>query len=119
MVELLEVPGTKKGGTIAISHRGSRPVVYLDELVINWSSQPNNWPKLLFWLTGSAPGLKINRVYFNLFCLDKQAVVQTVLNALEGDPVIVPAHGTPLVQVGDVARIRALVEPFGQNLSRF
>lgn len=33
--EFREVPGTKKGGTIAISRQGNRPIVYLDELVIN------------------------------------------------------------------------------------
>jgi len=34
-VEFREVPGTKKGGNIAIVHSGKRPVIYLDELVIN------------------------------------------------------------------------------------
>lgn len=38
VVEFLEVPGTKKGGTIAIAHWGKRPVVYLDELISNWAS---------------------------------------------------------------------------------
>lgn len=117
-VEFREVPGTKKGGTVAISRRGSRPVVYLDELVINWSSLPSNWTKLLFWLTGSAPGLKINRAYFSMLCSDKQAVAQTVLDALEGDPAIVPAHGTPLVRVGDATRVRALVEPLAKSFAR-
>jgi hypothetical protein len=117
-VKFREVPGTKKGGTIAISRRGTRPVVYLDELVINWSSQPDNWTKLLFWLTGSAPGSKVNRVYLNLFCPDKQVVAQTVLDALEDDSAIVPAHGTPLVQVGDAERIRAIVEPLSESFAR-
>lgn len=35
-VEFREVPGTKKGGTIAIVRQGERPLVYLDELVINY-----------------------------------------------------------------------------------
>jgi hypothetical protein len=115
--EFREVPGTKKGGTIAISHHGSRPVVYLDELVINWASLPNNWTKLLFRFTSSAPGLKINRVYSKLFCPDLQAVAQTVLDSLEGDPAIVLAHGVPLVQAGDAARVRALVEPLAKSVA--
>jgi len=110
-VELREVPGTKKGGTIAIVRQGARPVVYLDELVMNWSTLPNSWTKPLFWLSGSAPGLKINRLYANLLCPDVKAVAQAVLDALEGDPAIVPAHGAPLVQSGDAERVRALVEP--------
>lgn len=116
-VEFREVPGTKKGGTIAISQQGERSVVYLDELVINWSSLPDNWTKLLFWLTGSAPGLKINRMYSNILCTDVKAVAQTLLDALEGDPVIIPAHGTPLVDKGDAARVRALVEPLTKRVS--
>jgi hypothetical protein len=110
-VEFHEVPGTKKGGTIAIVRRGDRPVIYLDELVVNWSSLPANWvAKVLFWLTGSAPGLKLNRVYLSVLCPDKQAVARTVLDALAGDPAIVPAHGSPLIRSGDVMRVRALVE---------
>ncbi len=93
-VELLEVPGTKKGGTIAIVKRGERPVVYLDEIVSHWTSLPDNWlAKFLFWSTGSAPGLKVNQVYLKVLCSDIQAVAQTVLEALVDDPGIVPAHG--------------------------
>ncbi|MBD2338278.1 hypothetical protein H6G64_14980 [Calothrix sp. FACHB-156] len=114
-VEFREVPGTQKGGTIAISRQGERPVVYLDELVTNWSSLPDSWTKLLFWLTGSAPGLKINRLYLNLLCPDGKAVAQTVLDALKDDPVIVPAHGTPLIHPGDAARVRSLVEPLAKS----
>lgn len=114
-IEFREVPGTKKGGTIAVVRRGERPVVYLDELVINWASLPASWTKLLFWLTGSAPGLKVNRVYSKMLCPNIQAVAQTVLDSLNGDPVIVPAHGVPLIQVDEVARVRALVEPLAKS----
>ena len=115
-VEFHEVPGATKGGTIAIVRRGDRPVIYLDELVINWSSLPDNWvAKILFGLTGSAPGLKINRIYLSLLCSDKQAMAQSVLDALAGDPAIVPAHGSPLIRSGDTARVRALVEPLATS----
>lgn len=114
-VKFREVPSTKKGGTIAISRQGERPVVYLDELIINWTSLPDNWTKLLFWLTGSAPGLGVNRVYFNVLCSDKPAVAQTALEALSEDPAIVPAHGVPLIHRGDAARLQALVEPLAKS----
>jgi hypothetical protein len=117
-VDFLEVPGTKKGGTLAIAHHGNRPIVYLDELVSHWTSLPTFWlARFLFWVTGSAPGLKLNRVYLKLLCPDPQAVAQTVLKALEGDPAIVPAHGTPLVKVGDAAQVRALVEPLAKSVA--
>lgn len=114
-VEFREVPGTKKGGTIAISRRGERPVIYLDELIINWSLLPKSWTSLWFWFSGSAPGLKVNRVYAKMFCPDLKAVIQTVLEALEGDPAIVPAHGIPIVQSGDAARVRELVESLTES----
>jgi hypothetical protein len=111
-VEFREVPGTRKGGTIAIVKRGSRPIIYLDELVGNWASLPEAFlAKMLFWLTNSAPGLKVNRVYSKLLCTDVKAVAQTVLNTLKDDPAIVFAHGAPLVKSGDSLRVRALVEP--------
>jgi hypothetical protein len=114
--EFREVPGTKKGGTIVISRQGERPVVYLDELVINWSSLPRNWTKILFWLWQSAPGLKINHVYASLLCLDLSIVAETVLAALIDDPVIIPAHGTPLLEVGDVVRVRSLVKSLTKSI---
>lgn len=111
-VEFREVPGTKKGGTLVIVRRSKRRVVYLDELVGNWASLPEQFlARLLFWLTGSAPGLKLNRAYLKVLCTDEQAVAQTVMNALEDDPAIVLAHGKPLIHELDAARVRALVEP--------
>jgi hypothetical protein len=99
----------------AIVRQGERAVVYLDELVINWASLPDSWVgKPLFWLTGSAPGLKVNRVYLTVLCPDGQAVAQTVLDALDGDPAIVLPHGAPLVHKKDAARVRALVEPLAR-----
>lgn len=117
-VEFREVPGTKKGGTIATVHQVERPIVYVDELAINWSTLPNSWTKFLFWWTKSAPGLSINRVYARLLCSDVQAVAQTVLEALAGNPIIIPAHGALLVDPDDVTRVRALVEPFTKSVSQ-
>jgi hypothetical protein len=111
-VEFREVLGTKKGGTIAVVRRGGRAIVYLDELVSNCASVPGPFAvKLMFWLTRSAPGLKVNRVYSKLLCTNVQTVARMVIDALDGDPAIVLAHGTPLVNIGDAARVRALVKP--------
>jgi len=66
----------------------------------------------MFWLSGSVPGLKINRVYSKILCTDVPTVAQTVIKALKGDPAIVLAHGAPLVNAGDAARVRTLLKPF-------
>jgi hypothetical protein len=85
-------------------------------LVINWSSLPRNWTKILFWLWQSAPGLKINRLYASYLCPQLSAVAQAVLDAITDDPVIVPAHGTLLDQMGDAVRVRVLVEPLAKSV---
>lgn len=110
-VEFREVPGTKKGGTLVIVNRGERGVVYLDELLCNFAFLPSAFlARLLFWLYDSAPGLKINRVYLKYLCTDVPLLLQTVMDALRGNPAIVLAHGKPLVEIVDLVRVRALVE---------
>jgi hypothetical protein len=110
-VEFREVPGTKKGGTLVIVNRGRRPIVYLDELVCNFTSVPTAFlARILFWLLDSAPGLKINRAYLKYLCTDVQLLTQTVIDALNHDPAIVLAHGKPLVNLGDGVFVRKLVE---------
>lgn len=118
-VEFREVPGTKKGGTLVIVNRGRRPIVYLDELVCNFTSLPTAFlARILFWLMGSAPGLKINRVYLKYLCTDVQLLVQTVMDALNHDPAIVLAHGKPLVNSGDGIVVQKLVESFQSKLPK-
>ncbi|MBE9211511.1 hypothetical protein IQ247_02055 [Plectonema cf. radiosum LEGE 06105] len=110
-IEFREVPGTKKGGTLVIVSRDRRPIIYLDELVCNFTSLPTAFlARVLFRLHDSAPGLKINRVYLKYLCSDVQLLVQTVVDALKDDPVIVLAHGKPLVNLVDLTRVRELVE---------
>jgi hypothetical protein len=111
-VEFREVPGTKKGGTLVIVNRGRRPIVYLDELVCNFTSLPNAFlARVLFLLTYSAPGLKINRTYLKYLCTDVQLLTETVIDVLSNDPVVVLAHGKPLVNSGDGMVVRKLLEP--------
>lgn len=117
LVEFRELPGTKIGEMIAIAHHGQRPVVYLGELIVNWTSLPNARGRISFWVSGSAPGLHVNRVYTRGPCYDLQALARAVLDALGSDPAIVPAHGVPLVRPGDAARVRALLDPLEESVS--
>jgi hypothetical protein len=116
-VEFHEIPGTSIGDMIATAHHGERPVVYLGETVINWASLPKTRGRLAFWLTRSAPGLHLNRVYTRGLCPDPQRMAKSILKALEGDPVIVLAHGAPLVQGDDPGRVRALVVPLEEAVT--
>lgn len=104
-VEFRETPG---GETIAIT-LGERPVVFLGELLLNGNTLPI--ARLKFWLTGRVPGLRVNSVYSKHLGATRSAVARALLDALEGDPAIVLAHGPPLVRPGDVERVRAILEP--------
>jgi glyoxylase-like metal-dependent hydrolase (beta-lactamase superfamily II) len=111
-VEFQETPGAKSDEMIAIT-RGKRPVVFLGELLLDGNSLPN--ARFKFWLTGRAPGLRVNTFYSRHLGADRSAVARSLLDALEGDPAIVLAHGPPLVRPGDVARVRALLEPLASG----
>ena len=109
-VEFRETPDGREA--ISIARSGKRPVVYLGELVMNGDSLPV--ARLRFWLTGRRPGIRINSVYSKNLGSDRQMVAQAVLEALKGEPVVVLAHGAPLVDHHDVANARALVEPLAR-----
>jgi glyoxylase-like metal-dependent hydrolase (beta-lactamase superfamily II) len=111
-VEFRETPGAISGEAIAIT-RGERRVVFLGELLLDGNSLPGG--RLKFWLTGRAPGLRVNSVYSKRLGTDRSAVARTVLGALEGNPAIVLAHGPPLVRPGDADRARAILEPLASD----
>ncbi len=110
-VVFAEVPGTKRGGTHVITRRGSRPVVYLDELVINLTALPKRLPfKAMFWLFRAAPGIRLNSLYAMIGAQDSRAIAAAALAAIEGDPIIVLAHGEPLMTVTEIAGVRELLQ---------
>ena len=54
--------------------------------------------KLLFWITGSGPGLARNRIWSTAFAKDKKAIAATVLGELDTfrPTVLLPVHGNPI-----------------------
>jgi|SRR6218665_721328 len=109
-VRFREVLGSKNGGTLARVLRGPRPVVYIDELIGNQVSLPRPLLlKLAFGLSGSSPGLRLNRVFMTFLCTDTERMARTLLDAMDGEPVLIPSHGTPLRRPEEVARARELL----------
>ncbi|WNG17502.1 hypothetical protein [Cystobacter fuscus] len=106
-----ELLGSKNGGTLVRVLRGARPVLYIDELLGNQAAPPPHpfW-KFAFWVSGSAPGLRINRIFKTVLCTEPGRIARTLLEALEGEPILVPSHGAPLRRAEDVVRARALLQ---------
>jgi len=98
--------------TVVVVRHGDRPVAYLGELVLNGNALPIG--RLVFYVTGRRPGLRINTVYRANIGPAVQTVARAILEALRDDPAIVPAHGEPLVRPGDASRVRALVAPLAR-----
>lgn len=86
-------------------------MLYIDELLGNQAAPPPHpfW-KFAFWVSGSAPGLRINRIFKTVLCTEPARIARTLLEALEGEPILVPAHGAPLRRAEDVVRARALLQ---------
>ena len=94
-----------------ISRRAGRPVVYLDELIGNLTALPDRQPfKTMFWIARGAPGICLNRMVAKMVVRVSRAIAAAALEALDGDPIIVPAHGAPLTAAADTATVRDLVQ---------
>ncbi|HER26604.1 MAG TPA: hypothetical protein ENI69_05805 [Rhodospirillales bacterium] len=110
-IEFRPIPGTKRGGTLVRVERPPRPVVYIDEVIGNQPSLPGLLViKLLFWITGSAPGIRVNKIFTSMLCHDARAVAAAALEILAGDPIVVPAHGEPIDNPGDLAKVQLLLQ---------
>ena len=113
-IDCREVPGTRHGGTVLAVRRSSRSVVrsvvYTDEIVLHLGSLPASAPvAAALWLTRSAPGLRINRIYTRWLCNDPNAVARAVIDVLDDRAAVVPSHGGVLAELGAGERVKALL----------
>jgi hypothetical protein len=105
-----EAPATKSGSLWITSTRGARTVVFTDEIASNAIEPPSNLMfRFVFWLTSSGPGLTLNYVYSRIFVKDRSVIAKGMLEVLEGDPILVPAHGDLIATPEDLGKIRALL----------
>jgi hypothetical protein len=106
-----DVPGTRSGSAMLSVGDGAKRMLYVDEVLGNLPTLVGPPPfKLAFWLTGSGPGLALNRVWTTIFAKDKRAVARALLDEMSARPptTITFAHGEPLT---DVAAAERLLRP--------
>ena len=85
--------GARSGATLLRSDQGKRPVVFVDELVINLTRPVRPlFMRLVFKLTGTGLGPTINKAY-SMLLSDKKGAKDQLLALLKGNPVCIPAHG--------------------------
>jgi hypothetical protein len=109
-IECREVASARQGGTLLRVRSNGRSVVYTDEIVIHLAALPaGTLTGALFWLSRSAPGLRINRVYTRWLCNDPAAVAADVYQVLDDRSAVVPAHGGVLSELDAGKRVKTLL----------
>ena len=114
-IECRELPGTRHGGTLLSVQRnnpaaGGRSVVYTDEIVIHLGSLPASLLlATVFWLTRSAPGLRLNRAYTRWQCTDAPAIARAVIAMLDDRAAVIPSHGGVLAELDAGERVKTML----------
>lgn len=95
-VSVLPVEGDKIGDVLVRVRTERGVLLYVGDLIANFPELPPKWfPRLLFRLTDSAPGLKLFGAYFKFFIADRKRALRTLTAEVEANPpaILVPAHG--------------------------
>jgi len=109
-LEHIEAPATRTGSVLIRSQLGERPVVFVDELLINLKEPIKPFfMRFMFAITSTRTGLSINNVFHRFLVSDRQKLADCVLSLLEDDPVCIPAHGGPIVDLAVLKRARMLL----------
>jgi hypothetical protein len=91
---VMEPQGTRAGLTFVRSTRGSRPVCYLDEVVINLSDPPKSvLSRVLFRLYGVARGPGLNHFFLKVLCNDGEGVMRQARDFAYQGAILIGAHG--------------------------
>jgi hypothetical protein len=95
-VKFLDLPGTSSGSVAVSVEGGGKRAVILDDCLSNSPALVGPAPvKLVFWMTGSGPGLSRNKLWWWIFCKDKKGFAKTLLDAWDSKSVdiVLPLHG--------------------------
>ena len=108
-----QVADTKHGESWLWAQIEGGYVWYLSDVLANMPSLPKPLMfKILFKITGSAPGFRVFNMALKFIVKDKKKTLRTLLEDMAANPptVIVPSHGDILSQPGLATEARELVE---------
>jgi hypothetical protein len=110
-VELVDMPHYKTGEVLVRVSGGARPIWYVTDVLFNMPKLPPN-PifKMLFKLTDSAPGLKMNGIAAMFMVKDKPSLKQWLLGQVTTSPPsrVIFAHGDTIAVSPDASELKAL-----------
>lgn len=112
-VGVREVPDTKIGESWCWAKIEGGYAWYVSDVLINLESLPPSlMPKVLFWLSKSAPGFRVFNLALKFMVKNKKATLQLLLADMEGQAptVIVPGHGAMITTDDPAARARTLIQ---------
>lgn len=110
-IEVIEAPGTRCGSIWLSSSTGDAKVVYLDEILITMNARPATWfSRLMFRISGTRPGLGLNRLFLKTLCDDPVAHLRGALALADGAGVICVAHGPSIAAEADLVKSRHLLK---------
>jgi hypothetical protein len=112
-VSITEIPGMKHPDAMVIITRDDAVTWFTNECITNLSSLPKS-PifAMLFRLTGSGPGLNINKLAMKLIGGKKKPLLEYLLATLASDPLtrLVPCHGEVISDPSLAELMREMVE---------
>ena len=114
-VELVDMPYYKTGETLVRIRSGRGLVWYVTDVIMNFAKLPANpVAALVFWLSGSAPGLKYNNIAPVFMMKDKRALRRWLAAEFHKAPPrwLIPAHGDIVDLAANSGAARAL---FGER----
>lgn len=108
-----DVPNSKCGETWFWARTGDGYAWFLSDVLINMPELPDAFfPRMLFKLSGSAPGYRVFNLAMKFICGDKKGTLRLLLDDVAAYPptVIVPSHGDLLTQGDIAAETRRVIE---------
>ena len=105
--------GMGQPDAMTIVRRDDAITWFTNEVITNWEGWPSKLMfRIIFWMTGSGPGLNINTMALMLTKGKKPAVKDYLLRTLEAAPLtrLVPCHGEVIDDPDLASKLREVIE---------